>query len=278
MRRLLKCWSSQALTFATCSGPARSTLFRMSMSENPTWRSLSSISGGYSGCAKTCSASTTQEKLSSRMRSRRLGSLKVTKIPAGSATPLASSRMYSMDSGRASNATTDSTRSSRIWQHTQPLDRLIMLSFTPTTSSASMLIEPKSLTRTPTRNPWSPVRMRFSSVVLPAPRKPVRMVIGTALPWSAMISMPLFLHELAQVNSHHLRQGDEIHFLGIRQLGDRLAVNVGRIILVRINFKVARELFLLVFAWNLWLRDNPLARRNWQRVAEKKGGTRHGRA
>src|SRR5208283_1212219 len=107
------------------------------------------------------------------------------------------------------------------WQHTQPLDRLIMLSFIPTTSSVSMLIEPKSFTSTPTRRPWLPVRMRFSSVVLPAPRKPVRMVIGTALPWSAMISMPLFLHELAQINAHYLRQGDEIHFFGIRQLGDR---------------------------------------------------------
>ena len=65
------------------------------MSANPTWRSLRSIRGGYSGCAKTWSASTTQMTLSSLIRSRRLGSLKVTKIPAGSATPLASSRMYS---------------------------------------------------------------------------------------------------------------------------------------------------------------------------------------
>src|SRR5271165_3819329 len=108
---------------------------------------------GYSGCAKTWSASTTQVTLSSLMRSRKLASLKVAKIPPGSATPLASSRMYSMASGRASKATTDSMRSSRIWQQTQPLDRLITLLSTPTTSSASILMEPKSLTRTPTRRP-----------------------------------------------------------------------------------------------------------------------------
>src|SRR5271169_6282252 len=111
--------------------------------------------------------------------------------------------------------------------------------------------------------------MRFSNVVLPAPRNPVRTVIGTALPWSEMISMPLFLDEFAQINSHHCRQGDEINFFGIRQLGDRLAINVGRIILLRINLQVACELLLLVFARNLWLRDNALARRNWQRVAEE---------
>ena len=41
-----------------------------------------------------------------------------------------------------------------------------------------MLIEPKSFTRTAMRSPWSPVRMRFSSVVLPAPRNPVSTVRG----------------------------------------------------------------------------------------------------
>ena len=44
-----------------------------------------------------------------------------------------------------------------------------------------MLIEPKSLTRTPTLIPWSPLRMRLSRVVLPAPRKPVSTVTGVRL-------------------------------------------------------------------------------------------------
>jgi hypothetical protein len=44
---------------------------------------------------------------------------------------------------------------------------------TPTTSSASMFIAPKSLTNTATRRPWSPFRIRLSSVVFPEPRNPV---------------------------------------------------------------------------------------------------------
>ena len=63
-------------------------------------------------------------------------------------------------------------------QQTQPLARLMTLLSTPTMSSASMLIEPKSLTSTATLRPWLPLRMRLSRVVLPAPRKPVRMVTG----------------------------------------------------------------------------------------------------
>ena len=79
-------------------------------------------------------------------------------------------------------------RSSRIWQQTQPLARLMALSSTPTISSLSILIAPKSLTRTATFRPWSPFRMRLSSVVLPEPRKPVSMVSGTAVPPSFAIS------------------------------------------------------------------------------------------
>lgn len=41
-----------------------------------------------------------------------------------------------------------------------------------------MLIEPKSFTST--ANAGVAVRIRFNSVVLPAPRKPVRTVRGTA--------------------------------------------------------------------------------------------------
>ncbi len=112
-----------------------------------------SLSRSTSGAAKTCSASTTHVMLSSRIRSRNLAIENVTMIPEGSATPLASSRMYSGCSGRSIAATTDSIRSSRIVQHTQPFARLITSLSTPTTSSASMLIDPKSLTSTATRSP-----------------------------------------------------------------------------------------------------------------------------
>ncbi|MOA46801.1 hypothetical protein D3C78_1693580 [compost metagenome] len=47
-----------------------------------------------------------------------------------------------------------------------------------TISWLSMLIAPKSLTITAMRKPWSLVRMRFSKVVLPAPRKPDTRVTG----------------------------------------------------------------------------------------------------
>ena len=138
-----------------------------------------SFSRSTSGAANTCSASSTQVMLSRRIRSRNLAIENVTMSPDGSATPLASSRMYSGCSGRSMVATTDSIKSSRIVQHTHPFARLITSPSTPTTSSASMLIDPKSLTSTATRSPWSPRRMRFRSVVLPAPRKPVRTVSGT---------------------------------------------------------------------------------------------------
>ncbi len=122
------------------------------MSAKATWRSFSSI---ISGAPKICSASTTHMMLSNRMRSRRSSSMKVSAIPDGSATPLASSRMYSGRSGRAITRVTAATKSSRMLQQTQPLARLMTspsLS-TPTTSSASMLIEPKSFTNTATRRP-----------------------------------------------------------------------------------------------------------------------------
>ena len=122
------------------------------MSANATWRSFSSI---ISGAANICSASTTHMMLSNLIRSRMASSMNVSAMPDGSATPLASSRMYSGCSGRAITCTTAATRSSRMLQQTQPLARLMTSpSFsTPTTSSASMLIEPKSFTNTATRRP-----------------------------------------------------------------------------------------------------------------------------
>ena len=67
------------------------------MSAKAIWRSFSSI---ISGAANTCSASTTHMMLSSLIRSRRPSSRKVSAMLEGSATPLASSRMYSGCSGR----------------------------------------------------------------------------------------------------------------------------------------------------------------------------------
>src|SRR5271168_5657463 len=128
--------------------------------------------------------------------------------------------------------------------------------------------------------------MRFNSVVFPAPRKPVRIVIGTVFPLSSMISMvqgllskgvrppnrpaamgggtpgtaPLFL-ELTQVDSHHLGQCDQIDLLRVCELGDRVTINLRRIVLMRINLEVTCELFLLLLARQPRLWNDAHARR-----------------
>src|SRR5271169_1869760 len=88
---------------------------------------------------------------------------------------------------------------------------------------------------------------------------------------------PLFL-ELTQINSQRLRHLEEIDQLRVRQLGERLAVNVWRIVLMWINLKVARQLLLLLLARESRLWDDALARSERQRVAEEQGGIRQGLA
>src|SRR5271165_3243328 len=149
--------------------------------------------------------------------------------------------------------------------------------------------------------------MRLSSVVFPAPRKPVRIVIGTALQVWSMISIvdvcsrrfaritldltaerpalarrdtdatPLFL-EFAHIDSHHLRHLDEIDQLGVRKRRDRLTVDIRRIVQLRINFEVARQLLLLLLTRQPRLRDDSLAGRKRQRIAEEQRGRRQGLA
>ena len=140
--------------------------------------------------------------------------------------------------------------------------------------------------------------MRLSSVVFPAPRKPVRIVIGTALPLSVddfhvqvpiqnvladraprrdarrdTGPTPLFL-EFTQINFHHLRQLDEIDLLRVLELSELFTLNVRRIVLLRINLKVARQLLLLFLARHPGLRDDANARSERQRIAEQESGVR----
>src|SRR5438445_9112943 len=63
----------------------------------------------------------------------------------------------------------------------QPLLRLITPSLAPAISSASMLIAPKSLTTAASRRPSACASRWFTTVVLPAPRKPVTSRIGTGI-------------------------------------------------------------------------------------------------
>src|SRR5208282_6050865 len=94
---------------------------------------------------------------------------------------------------------------------------------------------------------------------------------------AAKRSGPLFL-EFTQINIHHLRQLDEIDLLRVGELGELFAPDVRRIVLPRINLKVARPLLLLLFAWHLGLRDDANARSEWQRIAEQESGVRKGLA
>ncbi|MGY3369180.1 hypothetical protein ACVWZL_006305 [Bradyrhizobium sp. GM2.4] len=63
----------------------------------------------------------------------------------------------------------------------QPLARLTTPSLAPAISSASMLIAPKSLTTAAIRRPSACASRWFTTVVLPAPRKPVTRRMGTGM-------------------------------------------------------------------------------------------------
>ncbi|MEY9189172.1 hypothetical protein ABH987_002800 [Bradyrhizobium ottawaense] len=63
----------------------------------------------------------------------------------------------------------------------QPLARLTTPSLAPAISSASMLIAPKSLTIAAIRRPSACANRWFTTVVLPAPRKPVTRRMGTGM-------------------------------------------------------------------------------------------------
>ena len=61
----------------------------------------------------------------------------------------------------------------------------------------------------------------------------------------------------------------EIDQLRVWQLGERLAVNVRRIVLMRIDLEIARQLLLLLLARQPRLWDDAHARSDRQRVAEQ---------
>src|SRR5256885_1844632 len=72
-------------------------------------------------------------------------------------------------------------RSPRTVQQMQPLFISTICSSLFWMISLSTPTSPNSFSITAMRWPWSSLRMRLSSVVLPAPRKPVRIVTGTML-------------------------------------------------------------------------------------------------
>src|SRR5687767_6103893 len=72
-------------------------------------------------------------------------------------------------------------RSPRTVQQMQPLFISTICSSDFSMISLSTPLSPNSFSITAMRWPWSSLRMRLSSVVLPLPRKPVRIVTGTML-------------------------------------------------------------------------------------------------
>ena len=69
-------------------------------------------------------------------------------------------------------------------QQMQPLLSSTMSSPVAMIRSLSIPISPNSFTSTAVFTPCWLLRMWLSSVVLPAPRKPVRMVTGSGLAWA----------------------------------------------------------------------------------------------
>ncbi len=105
------------------------------------------------------------------------------------------------------------------------------------------------------------------------------MVSGTGIAsWAATSILgdrPL-AEKLGDVDAQHRRHFEQIDFLGIGELSEWLPVDVGRVVLPRVDLKVPRELFLLFFARKPRLRDDPLAGVDGQGVAEEDGGVREG--
>ena len=95
---------------------------------------------------------------------------KVCATGAGSARPVVSTMMASNLPLRRISPSMMRTRSPRTVQQMQPLFISNTSSSAFTTSSLSMPISPNSLTMTANFLPCGSDRMRFESVVLPAPR------------------------------------------------------------------------------------------------------------
>ena len=120
---------------------------------------------------------------------------KVCRIGLGSASPEVSitTRLKSGISPRSRSTTMRRSaccRSVRVMQHRQPLPSSTVSSALARTSASSMPVAPNSLTTTAVPAPSGVARKRLSSVVLPAPRKPVSTVTGMRAPRSRLSRRP----------------------------------------------------------------------------------------
>ena len=120
---------------------------------------------------------------------------KVCRIGEGSANPEVSitMRLKAGNSPRSRSITMRRKaccRSVRVMQHRQPLPSSTVSSVDERTSASSMPVAPNSLTTTAVPCPSGVARKRRSSVVLPAPRKPVITVTGMRWPRSRLSRRP----------------------------------------------------------------------------------------
>src|SRR5271156_7071895 len=124
-------------------------------------------------------ASTTHSTVSNGASRQITGSMRLRTTSVGSATPLVSITMTSGRGSRRSRMASVRSRSPSSEQQIQPLLRLTTPPAAPVISSASMFIAPKSLTTAAIRLPPACASRWFTTVVLPAPRKPATSTTGT---------------------------------------------------------------------------------------------------
>ena len=192
-----------AFTRALSSALIRSVLLSRIMSAQRSWSSNTSSSGlscstdgsaarwaaSASGSsakkpAATAGPSTTAITPSTVTRERIAGQLNAVTSGFGRARPEVSIRMCSGGFGRSRSFVRAGTKSSATVQQMQPLGSSTMSSSVqplmpqPSMNEPSKPISPNSLTSTARRRPSAFCRRLRTSVVLPAPRKPVTMVQG----------------------------------------------------------------------------------------------------
>ena len=120
-------------------------------------------------------------------RERIAGQLKALTSGLGRARPEVSIRMCSGGDGRLKSFSSAGTKSSATVQHRHPFGSSTMSSLVqpfipqPSMKEPSKPMSPNSLTSTASRRPSAFSRRWRTSVVLPAPRKPVTTVQGTLL-------------------------------------------------------------------------------------------------
>mmetsp|Transcript_92791 Transcript_92791/g.289301 ORF Transcript_92791/g.289301 Transcript_92791/m.289301 type:complete len:321 (+) Transcript_92791:660-1622(+) len=182
-------WTSSAYSSLT-----RSSLFSRMRSANATCSTASlTMPSGFSSfrCSNTCLTSTTVRMPSSDMcPCTKSSAKKVCATGAGSAKPVVSmmmpSRGFPLPAVFLYSFFRPAMRSPRTVQQTQPL--FISMMFSSVTellllmSFSSIPTSPNSFSMTAIFLPWFASRMWLSSVVFPAPRKPVMIVVGVLAP------------------------------------------------------------------------------------------------